>query len=840
LGTITAFHYDADGNCISKAVTGDTGAKNPDGTPVIGSLSSVSATYDVQGRMSSVKNNPLYQDTQVDFNPIFGDERTFVYDDAGDTTAITNGLGNAVTFGYDTAGRLGSVTDPKGNSSSYTYDANGNVLTTTSVNKSDLGNADLVITRTNTYDKLDRCTGTSGNTAGLTSYQYDSVGNLTGVTDALNHHTDYEYDENNCLKRTIWGIGGNISFSSIDRDANLRVTNSTDANGHTTAYSYDALDRPTGITFADGTTSSCIYDVHGNITSSTDQNGTTITNTYDLRNNIIHRDVAARNILVADSTTSERFAYDGLGRPVIAANDVSTNMFTYDALGRLMTENQDGWLLSHTYDNVGNRLSIAYPSGRKIVYSYDAANLCSSIGEQTVNSADGSIQTSLLSSNFYVGNLQEKITRKGGYTVIGYGINLGAQQLSRSVGHYSTGGSLGDVLIAGSVAQWDSTGNLSTRSNTLTGALQQYAYDELYRLTNTIVTSNSVLVRNTSYTLDANGNRLSVVGDNHPGTYTLDNSQDALTGEPGDAQMDQYTSTPIGDLQYDKNGNRIGLSASGVPQQVFVYDCFNRLVVFSNVVTGVSAYYGYDALGRRISKSIVNSGAPPDSTFSFFDGDGIIEQIDGAAALKTSIVHEMGHNLGMQHDPDGGAAHELGHNWGMQHDPSAGINLVTAQAVVPRSQMATLINLRTTGGSSNYWPLYDEQGSTIALSLDDGSVAESYAYADEGEPQFLDGNGNPLVGADGTTPATGSAVGNVFLFGGIEYDSETGLYAPEGSVLVDPATGATLQDDVGDAATNISGRDACNNHIRVGGENSVLTATPRRAGGRLVCMTTHL
>ena len=58
-------------------------------------------------------------------------------------------------------------------------------------------------------------------------------------------------------------------------------------------------------------------------------------------------------------------------------------------------------------------------------------------------------------------------------------------------------------------------------------------------------------------------------------------------------------------------------------------------------------------------------------------------------------------------------------------------------------------------------------GSTMALTLDDGSVAERYEYQDFGEPEFFDGAGNPLAG---------SAVGNPYLFGGMQYDDESGLY----------------------------------------------------------------
>ena len=55
------------------------------------------------------------------------------------------------------------------------------------------------------------------------------------------------------------------------------------------------------------------------------------------------------------------------------------------------------------------------------------------------------------------------------------------------------------------------------------------------------------------------------------------------------------------------------------------------------------------------------------------------------------------------------------------------------------------------------------------MTLDNGSVAERYDYADYGEPAFFNGSGNAIPG---------SAVGNSYLFGGMRYDSESGLYVP--------------------------------------------------------------
>src|SRR5207302_6200709 len=106
----------------------------------------------------------------------------------------------------------------------------------------------------------------------------------------------------------------------------------------------------------------------------------------------------------------------------------------------------------------------------------------------------------------------------------------------------------------------------------------------------------------------------------NPGTYT----QSPTTPAPADAQMNQYTTTPLGNYLYDANGNRTSLNGPGV---TYTYDYANRLIDLSN--SGVrSATYQYDALGRRIQKVLDPDGTPLVTKF-IYRGNAVLEERDG-------------------------------------------------------------------------------------------------------------------------------------------------------------------------------------------------------------------
>jgi hypothetical protein len=103
--------------------------------------------------------------------------------------------------------------------------------------------------------------------------------------------------------------------------------------------------------------------------------------------------------------------------------------------------------------------------------------------------------------------------------------------------------------------------------------------------------------------------------------------------------------------------------------------------------------------------------------------------------------------------------------------------------------------------------LFNVMGATDGA----GNVVERYEYDDYGAPGFLSADGLPLVDANGL-PVRSSPYGNPFLFHGMEWDGETGLYqgggrGGENAYYQDPNTGRHLTRDpipAGEPANDIN------------------------------------
>ena len=95
-------------------------------------------------------------------------------------------------------------------------------------------------------------------------------------------------------------------------------------------------------------------------------------------------------------------------------------------------------------------------------------------------------------------------------------------------------------------------------------------------------------------------------------------------------------------------------------------------------------------------------------------------------------------------------------------------------------------------GGQDYYYHTDDQGNVLALSGANGVVAERYEYDDYGAVTFLTSDGV-------ATTATSSAVGNVYCWGGLRLDSETGLHSDDGGGNYETQSGRCLaraQDDL--------------------------------------------
>jgi YD repeat-containing protein len=697
---------------------------------------------------------------------------TCVYAPNNECVSMTDSLGRTTSFTYDTACRLTSVTDARGNVVVSVRDQLGNATSITRTDLPDGGGSPQVVSSSHAYDALNRCVSSSDNVGNTSTFAYDSLDRVVRVTNPNGNDTTYTYDLlDDCLASTDYagsslGSGGLpptiVRSSSATFDTSSRCLTATDPNGNTTSYAYDSLGNCTTITEADGTHQQLVWSPRSNLMEGTDANGTTVTNVYDLCDRVIHRDLAARGPAVA-TTTFENFAYNGCSRLVLAGNDVSQLTFSYDSFGDCTGGSQDNLAQSSTFDSEGNLLSLTYPGGRVVTYSYDVLDQVTNIS----TSANGVSHPQLARFAYAGPGRLARIGRDNGIrTQIDWdGLtnpgnsagDYGWQEVSRvRDGTVASPSLVGDVTCTYSPAQSKLTRADAGRSSlTLT-------YDALEQL---VESSDSVPARDTVYALDAAGNRSHVITN---GVLMTPDYAMSSALPPGDFFMNRYTTTPFGSQQYDANGNLV-VRASAAGPIFYHYDYADRLVEVDALSTlgtlSPVATFTYDALGNRISKTTY-PGVP-------------------AAPVTTQYVNDVV----TYKDGEDGTMHTRPGN----HKPGK-LSILEERVGTAVSRAYCEMTAFTGTGAAQYYH-YDDLGNVLALTDAGGNVLERYHYDDYGQPQFLDAIGSPLVGSDGQ-PVTTSPLGNSYLFHNLEWDGETGLLCDDDSDYFDPQTGRAIRGKV--------------------------------------------
>ena len=251
---------------------------------------------------------------------------------------------------------------------------------------------------------------------------------------------------------------------------------------------------------------------------------------------------------------------------------------------------------------------------------------------------------------------------------------------------------------------YDNNGNLlnETKMNRPDQS-KLYSYDDEMRLTefqSGTITGNSIPspLHEDAFNYDALGNRTSAIIDSLSTTYA-GNSMNEYTTITGASAIT---------MQYDNNGNLINDG-----NFTYSYDVQNRLTSVNN---GAISNYKYDALGRRIQKTVAGT-----STNYFYAGANEIEDRDSSGNVLASYVF-------------GDGADDI---------------------------IATKIN------NNDYYFYRNAIGSVTAVGNSSGSLVERYEYDPFGKVSLYDGNYNLLVS---------SQIGNTRFFTGRTFDNEIGKY----------------------------------------------------------------
>jgi len=391
---------------------------------------------------------------------------------------------------------------------------------------------------------------------------------------------------------------------------------------------------------------------------------------------------------------NDTFVYDAASRltSAVSARYSNTVARTYDAASRLATETQTlggvNYVLGYAYDASNRQTSVTYPSGKVVARTFTARNQLATVsfdGTNVVNpiSYDNGMRRTTMAYN------------NGRADTIGYGTRLDNLPVSKSTDGSTTNFAYG----------WDANKRKTGENDSIvTNNVQTFGYDFEDRLTS----FNRSSVYTQAWTLTTVGD-WSAFNDNGSSTSRTHNSVHELTAIGATA------------LTYDTKGNLTTNSNA----QTYAWDFENRLTstvvpTGSTIGTVGTHSYKYDALGRRVSKTVAGT------TTTVYVSDGlqeIAEYANGGAANAPQIQYVFGSYI---------------------DEP-----------------------LMMISGSNKYYYHSNNLYSVAALTDSGGSVVERYRYDPYGKVTIL--------AADGVTLRTASSYGNPWTFTGRRSDGETGL-----------------------------------------------------------------
>ncbi len=654
-------------------------------------------------------------------------------------------------YSFDLRDQLKTVKDAEGNETNYTYDANGNLNTIT-----DAKNQTTIYG----YDDYDRPNKTTYSDGSTFEQEYDLNSNIVWQKDRAGHLTYYTYDAldrvtnkaihpvdntgveivDNSSSGTGWTLSsvatdpyGNDYLFSVDGTAAYTYTSSKVLNG----YYMVLVWTPTGAT-ADNVSIDITYQTATSATVYMNQVQAAgqwhILGTFNYDNFAGTVTIAAQSgkTTFADAVKfvpATQYYYDIASRILQIAETKADNQtqttstidYHYDSLGRLeKNTDQDSRNVQYGYDNLGRRIQLTYPGDGTdyLTYHYDKMSRLTDIKDVNGNviahyDYDELSRRKALYYNYDRDGVYNEANVDG---IIYYNYedqtdvdNISGNEVDDNLGnrlesiiHDINNDSYGDLSYA---YTYDAVGNCQTRiiDNTET---HTYQYDNIYQLKEDNKTNGNKF----NWLYDEVNNwqefKLNDLTQTYFSTWNNDDTVNNL--------LNQYGS--VGPLNarvnyfYDNNGNLTNAGA-----YTYEYDPENRLLVIKLSGTPVASY-NYDALGRRISKTV---GA---SIINYcYDGDQVIAEYDGSGTLLRKYIY------------------------------GPGIDEPICMVVPGETEDTT------------YFYHQDALGSVAALSQLNGTTAvfvEKYSYSAFGE----------------TTVTLNGNTGNPYRFTGREYEPETGLY----------------------------------------------------------------
>ena len=735
------------------------------------------------------------------FTDFDGNTTTFTYTATSangftyyDATKIAYSDGSSVTLAYDANGNLIKQIDAAGKTSSLSVNNRGQVTTMTN------GSGGTTAVRYNADGTVAAVTSPASD---VTSYTYDALKRVSQVSFADGTSQSFAYD---ALNRVIKGTDEKSKNTALSYTANGKASSLVDRLGNTTSLAYDAAENLTAIKAPAGTVS-VAYNADSLWSSVTAPTSEKRTYSYDQLNRLIGiadsvgplwsfgRDSEGTVTLMTDGA-SRIFAIapDHFGRP-LAITSPSNDTWTrsYDKLGRLATlQDPLGNRVSITRDPRGLITGLAYPGGQQSTLARDGLGKITSITD-----ANGGTWARAFDN---MGRLTSRTDPVGGVVSFSY------NQRNRIASASSSAG--------GAKFSYDPAGNLVRRLFD-DGTELDYTYDDAGRLTG---------ANNSALTLDAAGRVI-----NSNGLQITRDASERITSIAYAPGAVSYS--------YDQRGMLSQITDWTGAVTAFAYDASLRLVSITRA-TGVVTQFTYDVNGnlagiaenasggalssislqRDSAARIVNSNrtlpqaASPAAGVQGYTYDAAHQisgaTYDGLGRLTTdpirSYTWDLASRLASYNGSDGAAAFTYD---GFGSRLSRTSNGSTENYVINYGLDLPSVAVAQTGGSderyyihlpnglllasieaadnSHHYFHFDENGSTIFLSDDTGSVTDAYGITPFGESVVQIGTTPNLFTWQGALGVMQEPGTSLFYMRARYYDS-----APARFVSRDPVSSA--------------------------------------------------
>jgi RHS repeat-associated protein len=528
---------------------------------------------------------------------------TLTVDPTGLISKITPPAGRWRVFNYDMAHRLTKITDRYNQYIQYTLDALGD----TTQAQSFTSTPTLVKSHTATFDPLGRKLTDVGGQGQTTTFNYDKMGHPLTVYDGLNQSTQRSYDQ---LNRVKTRTDANLGVITPTYDAHDRVLSVQDQNGHTTSYVYNGFGDVIQETSPDRGTTVYHYDNNGNMTSKTDALGVITNQAFDKLDRVTYTTYPANPTMTSYyhyDETGTGFSF-GIGRLTSVVDSVGTLTRKFDERGNLLSEKRvngpNTYTTSYGYDSESKIISMTYPNGTVVNYSYDYPGTVYQVSATPAGGTATTIATNVnhlpfgpLNHLSYGNGIWEHWYKDLDYRTTSVnarasnGTGATVTRLDYSYDAANNVKTITDYINAANsqTLTYDVLNRIKTAVSG-TGGYGNYTYtfDPVGNLTSLLIGST-----NTNYTYASGTNRLSAVG-------AISVSTDAdgnITGAP------IVGGTSAATFTYTVGQNRLNTASGGgisLPISSLWYDGFGKR--FVKWTTSGPTQYFYDQAGNVIEE----------------------------------------------------------------------------------------------------------------------------------------------------------------------------------------------------------------------------------------------